>query len=498
MTDSELERLDGEGGGSAGTAASLGRIVRRNWLIILVTTLAATAVAVALSKRQHPRYQSTALLQFQPLGSEYQILGVRYVPTVNDEAAQDQADVVFVGSRPVAELTARRTRRPRLTADEVQNRIQVAEQGQQTRIVAVTASGGTARAAAKLANDYARSAHDIRRADEAQRARAAKESLIAQLRGLSYDQRYGNTGDNIRSEIEELNTLEQIGTGSPALLDPALPASAPVSPKPTRNALLGALFGLLLGAAIAAVREQSDRRLRDRRQVATAFDARVLAEIPRARGLRKGRNFTDLPPSVVEAFQLLQANLRYAAANRTSRVMLTSAAPDEGKSTVTWNLGAAAVAAGLRVLVVEADLRRPELAKRYGLDSTPGLAEVLSGSVEPGAAVRSVFKSASSNGAGPAEMSALVAGEAPDPPTELFQSQRLPQVLDEAGHNHDLVLIDAPPLPTADAVPLASLADGVVIVTYVGRATDAEAIHVREQLANLGPRVLGVVTNGVT
>jgi Mrp family chromosome partitioning ATPase len=495
MTDSEPERLDGEGRGSAGTAASLGRIVKRNWLIILITTIAATAAAVALSKRQHPRYESTALLQFRPLGPEYQILGVRYVPTVNDEAAQDQADAVFVGSREVAALTARRTR-PRLTADEVQNRILVAPQGQ-TRIVGVTASGGTAGAAAKLANDYARSARDVRRADEARRAQAAKQALVVQYAGLTYEQRHGNTGDSLRSEIEELDTLERIGTGSPQLLDPAVPASAPVSPKPTRNALLGVLFGLLLGAAIAAVREQSDRRLRDRQQIATAFDARVLAEIPRARGLRKGRSFTELPPSVVEAFQLLQANLRYAAANRTSRVMLTSAVSDEGTSTVAWNLGAAAVAAGLRVLVVEADLRRPELAQRYGLDSAPGLAEVLSGSVEPGVAVRSVFKSASSNGAGPAEMSALVAGEAPDSPTELFQSQRLPQVLDEAGRNYDLVLIDAPPLPTADAVPLVSLADGVVIVTYVGRATDGEAVQVREQLANLGPRVLGVVTNGV-
>jgi len=126
------------------------------------------------------------------------------------------------------------------------------------------------------------------------------------------------------------------------------------------------------------------------------------------------------------------------------------------------------------------------------------LAEVLAGSVAPSAAVRSVFKSASSNGAGPAEMSALVAGEAPDHPTELFQSKRLPQVLDEAGRNYDLVLIDAPPLPTADAVPLVALADGVVIVTYVGRATGADAVQLREQLENLAPRVLGVVTNGVT
>ncbi|MBV9339010.1 MAG: AAA family ATPase [Solirubrobacterales bacterium] len=497
MNDSELERLDAERPGSAGTAASLGRIVKRNLWIIILTTIAATGAAFALTKRQHPRYESTALLQFSALGPEYQILGVRYVPTVNDEAAQEQVDAVFVGSRPVAVLAASRTR-PRLTADEVQNLVKVALQAQGTRIVAVTASGGTAGAAAGLANIYARAASDIQRADDARRAEAAKQALEVEYAGLPYWQKHGNTGDSLRSNMEELDTLARIGTGSPQLLDPALPASAPVSPKPTRTAILGALFGLLLGAAIAAVREQSDRRLRDRRQVATAFDARVLAEIPRARGLRKGRTFGDLPPSVVEAFQLLQANLRYAAATRTSRVMLTSAVSDEGKSTVAWNLAAAAVAAGLRVLVVEADLRRPELAQRYGLDPSPGLAEVLSGSVAPSAAVRTVSKSASSNGAGPAEMSALVAGEAPDHPTKLFQSHRLPEVLEEAGHNYDLVLIDAPPLPTADAVPLVALADGVVIVTYVGRAKDADALQLREQLENLAPRVLGVVTNGVT
>ncbi len=136
--------------------------------------------------------------------------------------------------------------------------------------------------------------------------------------------------------------------------------------------MLGALFGLLLGVGLALVREQSDRKLRRTEQVTAAFDAPVLTTVPRSRALKRHKPFADLPPQVAEAFRMLQMNLRFARDEPVRSVLVTSARTGEGKTTVSWNLAAAAASGGLSVALVEADLRRPSLAERYGLEHAPG------------------------------------------------------------------------------------------------------------------------------
>ena len=130
--------------------------------------------------------------------------------------------------------------------------------------------------------------------------------------------------------------------------------------------MLGPLFGLLLGVGLALVREQSDRKLRRTEQVTAAFDAPVLTTVPRSRALKRNKPFADLPPQVAEAFRMLQMNLRFARDEPVRSVLVTSAKTGEGKTTVSWNLAAAAASGGLSVALVEADLRRPSLAERYG------------------------------------------------------------------------------------------------------------------------------------
>ena len=140
-----------------------------------------------------------------------------------------------------------------------------------------------------------------------------------------------------------------------------VPASE--SNNPIQTVVLGVLFGLLLGVGLALVREQSDRKLRRTEQVTAAFDAPVLTTVPRSRALKRHKPFADLPPQVAEAFRMLQMNLRFARDEPVRSVLVTSARTGEGKTTISWNLAAAAASGGLSVALVEADLRRPSLAE---------------------------------------------------------------------------------------------------------------------------------------
>ena len=133
----------------------------------------------------------------------------------------------------------------------------------------------------------------------------------------------------------------------------------------------------MLGAGLALLREQSDRRLHGADEASAAFDAPVLTTVPRHRALKRPVPFADLPPEVAEAFRMLQMNLRFAWDEPVRSLVITSSRSQEGKTTVAWNLACAGLSAGLSVALVEADMRRPTIAERYGLQPGPGVTEVV-------------------------------------------------------------------------------------------------------------------------
>ena len=196
---------------------------------------------------------------------------------------------------------------------------------------------------------------------------------------------------------------------------------------PVQTIVLGVLFGLLLGVGLALLREQSDRKLHHAEEVADAFAAPVLTTVPRNRKLKKHLPFAELPANVSEAFRMLQMNLRFTPGAPVRSVLVTSSRNGEGKTTVAWNLACAAASAGLSVTFVEADLRRPVIAERYGLDPRPGLSEVLEGHVDVSEALQRVPTLAGEPGSNGhlRPVNVLVAGEPPADPWALMQSPRM-------------------------------------------------------------------------
>ncbi|MGO9248891.1 MAG: CpsD/CapB family tyrosine-protein kinase [Solirubrobacteraceae bacterium] len=210
-------------------------------------------------------------------------------------------------------------------------------------------------------------------------------------------------------------------------------------------------------------------------------------------------------PGESESFRLIRAHLRYFNVDRDLRTLLVaSAAPGDGKTTIARHLAAAAARIGSRVLLLEADLRRPGLAQQLDAQSGPGLADVLIGAVPWSEATQAIDLGDTSGGdARVRTLDVLVAGAGlPPNPGELIETDRrsasaMETLLERAKSEYDLVVIDTPPLTAvSDAFPLLSRVDGVVIVGRVGRNRRDVAQRLHETLAGAGAPLLGVIANG--
>jgi receptor protein-tyrosine kinase len=194
---------------------------------------------------------------------------------------------------------------------------------------------------------------------------------------------------------------------------------------------------------------------------------------------------------------MLRANLRYFNVDREIKsVLITSATPGEGKSTVAMYLALAAASSGARVLLVESDLRRPTLNRRLGISSSHGISEVLAGARELRSAIDHIELE---SGTASHTLDVLTAGPIPPNPSDLVESDKMRQIIRAAESAYDLVIVDTPPTSVvSDAIPLVRLVSGVLVVTRLGKTTKDSAHHLRDQLENLDANVLGVVVNSAS
>jgi polysaccharide biosynthesis transport protein len=473
-------------------------ILRRRALIVIAVTVLAGGAAAAFAYATRDSYESTAKLLFsQTIGTEQQALGL--IPGTPDADNLAANNVQSVGSRAVAVETANqlKTQGIEMSVDDVQNDVAVTG-ARDTDVVNVAAKAKSAKRAATLATVYAENAARITDQAQRERAQTTLANVQQQLAELPADQQNSKNAEDLRNDAQRLRTLADVGLGSPRLIQRGYTPSAE-SGNPIQTVVLGTLFGVLLGVGLALVREQSDRKLRRTEQVTAAFDAPVLTTVPRSRALKRHKPFADLPPQIAEAFRMLQMNLRFARDEPVRSVLVTSAKTGDGKTTVAWNLAAAAASGGLSVALVEADLRRPSLADRYDLEHAPGLAEALQGEVSISAAMQTILPiPGTANPVGhPRSLHVIVAGQPAPNPWALMQSSVMARVLDVLRKDHDLVVIDTPPIPhVADAISLLRHVDGVLVTASVNSTRGPDASRLRDQLLGLDAHVLGVVANG--
>ena len=275
-----------------------------------------------------------------------------------------------------------------------------------------------------------------------------------------------------------------------------LPAD-PVSPNLWVNVAAGLLLGLLLGVLAAIARGRLDRTIMNVRDLPERLRDGVLAAIPidAAASTAPAAGLGGTSPARAEALRRLRANVRFVDPDQPPRsIVVTSSLPGEGASTTALGLATAMAESGIDVVLVEADMRRPNLARLLGLSHNAGVAGCLAGTAEAGPLLQPCV-AAQREG----RLRVLVAGPATSTSSELLGSPRMPRLIEQLTALCDIVIIDAPPLlAVTDAALLGAVAEGVVLVVRMGYITHPELERSVALLTRAGAGVLGIVANAVT
>jgi capsular exopolysaccharide synthesis family protein len=488
---------------STTTLADYLRTLRKyRWFILLVALVCAGA-AFAVSAFQEKDYEATASVSVTDPAQD---------PTVGSGGFTAQTPLQIASAHAPQVTRAEVVRRVKedlglrgVTTAEIRALVDV-EIDPNSYLVTITAHSSDAGEAARVANAFATADADL----TTSAARAEFQAEAARLADRIQEASSGN--DPVRDGIDynRLSLLRSLSSvAEPVKLsDAAQVPGSPASPKPVRNTLAAAVFGLLLGIALAYGRQMLDRKLRDPADVGEIFDRPVVVRLrPEAFGHTGSsqdatvKGIGPLDPLDAEAFRMLRENVRYLAVGGDLRtIAVTSAIPEEGKSTVAACLAMASAAAGKQTLLVECDLRRRVLAGRFGINEAPGLSDYLLGDAEPQDILQVVpVPAAPMTNGSPRTLVAITAGSAPPHPADILSSKRFADFLGVVGKTYDQVIIDCPPLlPVADTLEILPRSDGVLMCVRLDWTTRDQAQAARAALDRLPARPTGIVLTAFT
>ncbi|MEE6274176.1 polysaccharide biosynthesis tyrosine autokinase [Georgenia sp. MJ206] len=425
-------------------------LLRTRWLTVAVVCLATLLAAAVATLMTTPQYTSSTRLFFAVQGGE-SVSDLAQGSTFTEKQMSSYAEVAQAPLvvDPVAEALGGAVS-PEAVADALT--VSVAPDTTILNILATHTNPATAR---DIANGVA-------------------IQLVATVGGLSPDSASGN--EAVRA----------------TKLSDAELAHSPSAPHVPRNLTLGFLLGLLLGIGVALLRELLDTKVRSEVDLAALTEASVIGAI-------RFDEKTEAHPIVMhddphgqraEAYRRLRTNLQFLdLAERPSSVVVTSAIPGEGKSTTAANLAVALADAGTRVILVDADLRRPSIADYAGIEGRVGLTTVLIGRAEIDDVVQP-WKNTT--------LDLMPAGQIPPNPSELLGSRAMTHLLKQLTDRYDIVIIDSPPLlPVTDAAVLSNQVGGMLVVVGADRVHKAQVRDSLESLETVDAHVLGLVINKV-
>lgn len=340
----------------------------------------------------------------------------------------------------------------------------------------------------------------IEQAREAVSAKSAPDTVLLDIWASSPDAVVAATLANRVAESlrDYVAALERPSSGGEPLakvtvVSPALVPQSPATPRTARNSALGLLAGALVGSIFVLLRDRFDNRVSEEDELSSVVPEPVLSSIPADVGVRGTVlvDFGDGGSLTAEAFRRFRSSLSFLNVDAPARtILVTSANGSEGKTTNAVNLAASLAEAGSRVILVDADLRRPSVQKAFNVNSAIGLTQYLRGYAGFGELTQS---------SGRANLDLLMAGELPPNPAELLGSKQFAELLDELSGEYDYVIVDSPPvLPVTDASVIGQCVDGVVLVVRAGVSRSPAVLKAHQILCNAHVGVLGTVLNGTS
>jgi capsular exopolysaccharide synthesis family protein len=449
----------------------LGLLRRRGWILLLCVV--AIPIAVYQYTKTFPeKFQASTTLQVGSAADSPLLTG----PGLSAPSSNNRAVASFVGTTAVADEAARQLKKPRGSLYGAAQAVADEETG----FITITATGSTAKEAAAIANAFASALNATR----GKRGAESIDNAIKQVQDALAKTPKTDiaTRQQLRQQLSQLGSLRQVQSQNLQVLQPALGATQ-IAPHPKRNATIAIILAILIGIGIIAIAERFDRKLHKPEELEELTGIPFLATIP-----HDAFPGTDSGPEVPEAFQTLRNSLTYFNADGAFKsLVVTSGLQGEGKTTVAANLGMAYASFGKRVIMMDTDLRKPDLATRLGFDDETGLTQVLAGT----ATLESVIREVPRFGSG---LRLVPAGPVPPNPSALLGSEKMASVIEQLTADADLLIIDSTPLlMVSDAFPLLDKVSGIVALARLDK-TPRDAIRRLVQItSSTGGQVLGMV-----
>jgi capsular exopolysaccharide synthesis family protein len=384
-----------------------------------------------------------------------------------------------------------------------------------TQLIAITVQGASPAQIASIANTLVAIFIERIQSIQSDRYTTSKQNLADQLKGIEttlqdtrdkiiaagdaverdrleaqlvqYQQIYAT----LLTNYEQARLAEAQSTANVVQINLAQPPQIPISPKVLQNSLLAALLACVLMTAVILMLDVLDDTIKTSEQVSQILGLPVLGVIFAHKNGELPITQDQPRSPVSEAFRSLRTNVQYANVDAPLHTLVvTSPSPSEGKTMVSTNLAVVMAQDGRKVILMDADLRRPAMHKRMNVANTAGLTALL---LKPEMDLNLVLHKTKTEG-----LSTLTAGDLPPNPAELLGSRKMGLVMDQLKQRADILVLDTPPvLPVADAAVLAAMMEGVLLVLQPGTTTIAAAKQAVDQLRRVNARIIGVVMNNV-
>lgn len=456
--------------------------LRERWKLIVAVTALTTLAAIAYVLVVTKTYEAESTLYVSPISStntDLEGLGLLIQstdPTRDVQTAAELVTTIDVAERVAEQIDYQGTPESLLASVK-------AEPIAQTYIVAITATADSPDQAASIATSFAEQT-------VANRTAQMRAQIDRVLDGLK-------AGEQSAQDREQIAKLERLREGPDPTLrvaTEATPPSSPVKPKPILSLLAGLLGGLVLGVAAAFATQILDPKLRREEQLRTLYRLPVIGRIPREPKESAGAPLGPrrISPAIAEAYRTLRGTVTASTRGSGARVLLvTGSSPSEGKTTTAINLAASLSSTGRRVILIEADLRRPAISRALSVEPRRGVVGVLIESVSLEDAL------IDGDAFGLPNLKLLLAENEGGWISELFSLPTAIEMLNRAKELAEYVIIDSPPLTdVVDALPLARNVDDVLLVVRPGTTRISKLVQLGELLAENGIRPMGFAVVG--